>query len=211
MTFYPFHKELHDFSDTSKFLLGNFGLWYNKMVPNLGPADKNSWSACNNKKNKDDRTEFYKNTYQNVKKNNNLVKLLENKHCVQMHYMQGMEKQGCQCLTFTGTLSSSMVTGLGESHPSETSITLDHNLGIPYLPASGIKGFVRYSHSKQLLFDENGNFTDNFVKNDETLDETNKNTKIPLFFGGNTKNNSNNSMDTFKGSIIFLDVRQQLR
>jgi len=214
MIFYPFYKELQDFADNNKFSNGNFGLWYNKLIPNLGQNGENKWSLCDKNGNKDGKTQFYKNAYLLIKDSKKLFKLLEKKHWHQMHYLQSMEKQNFNCITFTGTLKSSLITGLGETHPSEASIVLDHTLGIPYLPASGIKGVVRYSHSKQLLFDNDGKFREDFVidKNEDgewkqDLDETNEETRIPLFFGGDLEQaSSTKSVDTLKGSITFLDA-----
>ncbi len=42
------------------------------------------------------------------------------------------------------TLSWKMVVGLGASHPQETSITLHHIYGIPYIPGSAVKGVTRH-------------------------------------------------------------------
>ena len=45
---------------------------------------------------------------------------------------------------FTSTLSWRMVIGLGASHPQETSMTLHHIYGIPYIPGSAVKGVIRH-------------------------------------------------------------------
>ena len=211
--FYPFHRELHDFADPAKFSLGNFGLWYNKLIPNIGPASDDKWCACAKNGEKNERTEFYKKVYDDMKKNSAVAKLLEKKHCFQMDYVRRMEQQGFLACAFTGTLDSALITGLGEAHPSETSLVLDHTLGIPYIPASGIKGMVRFSHSKGLLFDNDGHYTDIFVNEilkkgspEFILDEANKETRIPLFFGGNAENSTNKSIDKRRGSVIFFDA-----
>ena len=217
MTFYPFHKDLHEFAESEKFSYGNFGLWYNKLIPNIGPANKDAFYACNNDNDKQKRTEFYKTTYNKIKNNNNLTAYLEKKHHWQMHYIQCMEQKGFHCLTFTCTSKAPLITGLGETHPSETSIVLDHTLGIPYIPATSIKGIVRFSHSKQLLFDDVGVFSDTFVKEIKDkknstkliLDEKNKDTHIPLFFGGDAEGQEGqfqNKYRTYRGSISFLDA-----
>lgn len=41
-------------------------------------------------------------------------------------------------------LSWRMVVGLGASHPQETSMTLNHIYGIPYIPGSAVKGVTRH-------------------------------------------------------------------
>jgi len=45
---------------------------------------------------------------------------------------------------FEATMSWRMVIGLGASHPQETSMTLHHIYGIPYIPGSAIKGVTKH-------------------------------------------------------------------
>ncbi|MGB9762978.1 MAG: type III-B CRISPR module RAMP protein Cmr6, partial [Minisyncoccia bacterium] len=42
------------------------------------------------------------------------------------------------------TLSWRLVIGLGASHPQETSMTLHHIYGIPYIPGSAVKGVTKH-------------------------------------------------------------------
>ncbi|GEM_PF-493227 len=220
--FYPLHKDLSEFvkKPQTGFANGNFGLWYNKMIPICHDnSDKKNLAACDATGNKDNRTTYYKSMYDTMRKSQQIKKCLETKHCMQMYYADCMEKQGLIPLSFKGTLETALITGLGEAHPGETSLVLDHTMGIPFIPASGVKGMVRFAHSKNLLMDDNGNFTDKFVieeknKKDEliqVLDEKNQKTQIPLFFGGDrkkesTSNESDRRKDTVKGKIIFLDA-----
>jgi len=53
-------------------------------------------------------------------------------------------EQGYKKETFLSTLQWRMVIGLGASHPQETSMTLHHIYGIPYIPGSAIKGATRH-------------------------------------------------------------------
>ncbi|MCF2136444.1 MAG: type III-B CRISPR module RAMP protein Cmr6 [Candidatus Thorarchaeota archaeon] len=58
--------------------------------------------------------------------------------------------------SFELTTRSRFVTGLGATHPSETGFRWDHNLGIPVIPSSSIKGVLRtwyrdYSHDSDIL------------------------------------------------------------
>jgi len=187
MVEYPFNARLH--GAARDFSRGNFGLWYNKLVP-IDGFDKCNASDKNG--NKDNRISFYKNQYDIMKKSRIQHDLLMKKHCSQMHFCRIMEEYGYEKIVYKAELKSALVTGLGESHPSETSMVFDHTSGIPYLPASGIKGVTRFAHSVSLLFDDEGNFTDTHVvsgKNCEKeiidiLDETNINTLIPQIFGG---------------------------
>jgi CRISPR-associated protein Cmr6 len=45
---------------------------------------------------------------------------------------------------FEATTSWRLIIGLGASHPQETSMTLHHIYGIPYIPGSAIKGVTRH-------------------------------------------------------------------
>lgn len=54
---------------------------------------------------------------------------------------------------FKSKLSWRMVIGLGDYHPQETSMTLHHIYGIPYIPGSAIKGVTRHWVISN-LFDE---------------------------------------------------------
>jgi len=58
--------------------------------------------------------------------------------------IEDLQKQGYKKL-FSESLktSSRLVVGFGAEHVLETSITLHHLFGIPYIPASAIKGVVR--------------------------------------------------------------------
>lgn len=46
--------------------------------------------------------------------------------------------------SFISQVSWRMVIGLGASHPQETSMTLHHIYGIPYIPGSAVKGVTRH-------------------------------------------------------------------
>ncbi|MGQ9845760.1 MAG: type III-B CRISPR module RAMP protein Cmr6 [Caldisericia bacterium] len=52
----------------------------------------------------------------------------------------------CGFLTYKSDfyVSWRMVIGLGASHPQETSMTLHHIYGIPYIPGSAVKGVTRH-------------------------------------------------------------------
>ena len=208
MVEYPFNARLH--GAARDFSRGNFGLWYNKLVP-IDGFDKCNASDKNG--NKDNRISFYKNQYDIMKKSRIQHDLLMKKHCSQMHFCRIMEEYGYEKIVYKAELKSALVTGLGESHPSETSMVFDHTSGIPYLPASGIKGVTRFAHSVSLLFDDEGNFTDTHVvsgKNCEKeiidiLDETNINTLIPQIFGGDYQDSGINPGKR-RGDVIFLDA-----
>jgi CRISPR-associated protein Cmr6 len=54
------------------------------------------------------------------------------------------QKGGYHLENFSLSISWRLVIGLGASHPQETSMTLHHIYGIPYIPGSAVKGVTRH-------------------------------------------------------------------
>lgn len=48
------------------------------------------------------------------------------------------------CKTMIFSVSWRLIIGLGASHPQETSMTLHHIYGIPYIPGSAVKGVTKH-------------------------------------------------------------------
>lgn len=72
-------------------------------------------------------------------------KILKNLGNRQKKTIKGFAQQGYVVSPpFSSTLSWRMVIGLGASHPQETSMTLHHIYGIPYIPGSAVKGVTRH-------------------------------------------------------------------
>jgi CRISPR-associated protein Cmr6 len=72
---------------------------------------------------------------------------------------------------FEATTSWRLVIGLGASHPQETSMTLHHIYGIPYIPGSAIKGVTR--HWAVLKFAEEMSKSGN-IKFEKAIEEVSK-------------------------------------
>ena len=61
------------------------------------------------------------------------------------HIMDNLQKEGFEVVSIHNlTCSWRLIIGLGASHPQETSMTLHHIYGIPYIPGSAIKGVTRH-------------------------------------------------------------------
>jgi len=103
-------------------------------------------------------------------------------------------------LVYKATLISPLVTGIGNTHPCEVGMTFDHNLGIPYIPASSIKGIVRFAHTLDLIENNFDKVSTEAEKNgkDEFNDEEDW-TNIPAMFGKGGDNGN-------RGNVIFLDA-----
>jgi CRISPR-associated protein Cmr6 len=189
MTFYPLSSDLQQHADN--FDKGNFSLWYRKYIPlisysNLDPSDGNKDEKKD--KGKSNCINLYKKKYSDISRNSKLTEILKNKHLRQMHFCSSYENNGFKTITINAKLISPMILGLGESHPAETSMVFDHTSGIPYIPASSIKGVNRYSQAVEYILDS---------KNTEFKDDApEQESLIPLFFGSQTQ----------KGDILFLDA-----
>ena len=193
MPFYPIHKELKDLSRHMP--RGNFGLWYNKFVP-LNNAD-----ACKPSDDRDDKDsenrpiDHYFNIYGQMKNNSTeiLTAMLKRKHEAMDDFCGIFPPDKFKEIVICATLLSPLITGIGESHPHEISMVFDHNMGIPYIPASGVKGIVRFAHTLALIAEAEtrGEINDERFFNDEEHW-----TFVPLMFGTQTS----------RGKVVFLDA-----
>jgi len=190
---YPFYERLQNLSQNMAG--GNFGLWYNKFIP---ISNFDSCKASNERGDKDNAVEYYHNRYKQFQKDT-INKLLEKKH---------RDLSGCcntlsskyETIIFEAKLKTPLITGIGESHPHEVSMVFDHNMGIPYIPASGIKGIVRFAHTLGLINKipdgklvergKDGNPCPPHFNDEEDW------TGVPQLFGTQGQ----------RGSVIFLDA-----
>ena len=188
MTYFPYNKELQEASGTNnnfdKFKNGNFGLWFNKFVP-LKSIDNPKVS--DNRGNDTESIQYYKDKYRVQ-----VDDLLDKKHLNQVAFCKRMIKLGYTTLTLNTKLKTPLVTGIGESHPHEISLVFDHTLGIPYMPATGIKGVSKLAHIISIIPDAIKNTK---VEND-SFDIYEDWTEIKNMFG----------MQDKRGGIIFLDA-----
>jgi CRISPR-associated protein Cmr6 len=187
---YPFYEELQKLSRNMR--AGNYGLWYNKFIP---IKDLDSCRASDERGNENKAVLYYHNTYNTIQRDT-INKLLEKKHRDQKDFCS-MLSFVYNNLVFKAKLRTPLITGIGETHPHEVSMVFDHNIGIPYIPASGIKGIVRFAHTLELL----DKISPEKIKTDEKsgqsyFDDEKSWTIIPQLFG--TK--------AARGSVIFLDA-----
>jgi CRISPR-associated protein Cmr6 len=66
------------------------------------------------------------------------------------HYFLSKYNKKIKIFEFTAKLASPLISGLGSGHPNETGMILDRNTGLPYIPASSIKGVLRLAHCLNL-------------------------------------------------------------
>ena len=200
--FYAWHKDILPIIKNAehKFRDGNFSLWFNKFVP----LSNITFKASNEKGSDSNKIEYYYYLKMfNKILSQNSKRLLLNKHIYQMGFCKSMERVGMECLIIKAKLKKRLITGLGQTHPSETGMLFDHNIGVPYIPSSSIKGVVRFAHILNEILDEDLNLKEEF-KNKDYLKDKEINNLIDIF-GGN-KEKTDNSSEAYKGSVIFLDA-----
>ena len=64
----------------------------------------------------------------------------------QLRILTVYKKLGYDILLLQGVVDWKMVVGLGHPHVAESSMTLHHIYGIPYIPGSALKGIMRHSY-----------------------------------------------------------------
>lgn len=129
-------KKLQGLKQNNKVLIDNFGLALNKAVhfydhkqvqkPTLHKVDKNQY--------------FQIDFSFNTPSSQATIKSLNER---QQQILTDREKQGWHTQKSCFTIDNRLVAGLGGASVFETSMTLHHVYGIPYLPGSSIKGLVR--------------------------------------------------------------------
>ena len=120
----------------------------------------------------------------------------KNKTIESITHLEGFEN----VLSEEFSSSSRLICGLGSGSVLETSITLDHTRGVPYIPGSSLKGFVRsvaYARlvqDKKISFDKLEEFEEKFYGE---LDVDDKDILTwQLLFGA----------QNFKSLLLFIDA-----
>ena len=190
---YPYYEELQNLVPTMK--KGNFGLWYNKFIP---IKNFDSCKASDERGNENNAVSYYYDKYNSIQKDT-INKLLDKKHQDQVDFYTALSSR-YESVVFTAQLKTPLITGIGETHPHEVSMVFDHNVGIPYIPASGIKGIVRFTHTLGLIVKIPD---DKLVELDKDgkpcpphFDDEENWTGVPQLFGTQGQ----------RGSVIFLDA-----
>lgn len=113
--------------------------------------------------------------------------LLKKKNELQNAYISELDSQGIKTFEFKAASTSPFITGLGSGHPTETGMILDRNTGLPYIPASSIKGVLRLSQAINCA-DADGN-----------VDENDK--RIVKYFGTTSE-----AQEAKRGQLVILDA-----
>ncbi len=183
---------------------GNFSLYFPRMVEwndncskdkdsivNLGKASVTRYNAANN--------------------------ALQSNHEKQSYVVNSVANEGFLAFEIRAVLTSPFISGLGSGHPTETGMILDRNTGLPFLPASGIKGVLRTAHTLNLYNSnkDSASFQERWIKRGDLdskgrLHESNTGKELMLddkepslrkYFGDTDTNPG-----SVRGQIVFLDA-----
>lgn len=166
---------------------GNFGLWYWKLVP-----INNNLEACGCDGKKESSKQLYLEQYRAMAagQKETLNKSLIAIHKGQEGFCAAQAGRGQVTVTLAARLKTPLITGIGHPHPSETGMLFDRNLGLPYIPASSIKGIVRFAHTVTWIVENQ----DKLVGRDSIDDDKEVQYLAEIF--GTQKN---------RGNAVFLD------
>ena len=193
--FCPYSIQLQ--TAAKSFSKGNFSLWFNKLIP----LNERNCKPCDKQGNDKEAVQYYESFYNDLKKNQELKKLLAEKQKSQKEFCEIHEKAGYKIINYQAELKSPLITGIGQTHPNEVGMVFDHTMGIPFIPASSVKGIVRFAHMLELIRSDDQSYRDS-DKNGEYIDESNLKTKIPAIFGGDADEEGKK----LKGKVVFLDA-----
>lgn len=185
--FSPLPKYLESYRDK----ITNFGLYYQKFAKyqrkrNFELATQHNWD--NGKK-----WSLISNQFTQYKKHFSATTLMK-KHENQQKYLSAFSELGVKTVELSSVTSTRFLTGIGETTPTEVGMVFDRNSGLPYIPASSVKGAVRYAYCVNFARKHPEK-----IKNGEFVDEKSINGLIELFGSLDTKNSS-------RGGFAFMDV-----
>ncbi|MDP3029316.1 MAG: type III-B CRISPR module RAMP protein Cmr6 [Deltaproteobacteria bacterium] len=128
--------------------------------------------------------------------------MLAKRHALLEKCVNAFKQLGYDYLRHEVPLSAPLVIGLGNEHPTEKGFRFDWTLGVPCIPASGIKGVVRLAYLVNAL--------DEFPTKEEAESfwREVRDDRIPecaqhLFGCSEVKNAGQKAM---RGKVIFLDA-----
>lgn len=124
MYYHP--KDTRNAVDRGK--IDNFALWFTHFL-HIEKGKKKNYEVT-----------FPKETPRLSPPQFNLLEALQQRRHVQLRALQ----QQYALRLVRGTVDWRMVIGLGGEHVLETSMTLHHVYGVPYIPGSAVKGMVRH-------------------------------------------------------------------
>lgn len=191
---------LPQYLETYRDRIVNFGLFFQKFGKYQFADNKletqHSWD--NDKKGKEkenyewslvmNQFQHYQDHYRSINQ------ILEKKQRLQTESLAFFKSIGSDRIELTAVALTRLLTGIGETTPTEVGMIFDRNTGLPFIPATTIKGVVRQA------------FCVNFARKNETeipdngeIDEKRIPGLIDIFGSLNTKNST-------RGGFSFFDA-----
>lgn len=182
---------------------GSFSLWFSKFIPFNNERD---WKPSDGSGNEKERQKYYQEQYQRMRASNSVRKNLECMHQMLDEFAMNLVHQSTVpvgYLIIRAELRTPMLIGVGLQHPSENGFLFHHKLGVPYIPASSLKGLMRFAWELQLIdeWDEVESLPVRKLNGVEVLDEEDDKTGMPYLFGRGGSINR----EALRGHLIFLD------
>ncbi|MEO0297503.1 MAG: type III-B CRISPR module RAMP protein Cmr6, partial [candidate division WOR-3 bacterium] len=143
---------------------------------------------------------------QNFKWDRNFLKQITSRRDDMIKILQ---QSGFNCKPFIARCPWRLVIGLGSAHPQETSMTLHHIYGIPYIPGSAVKGITRHWAVLKFAEEKAKRDKENFEKSLESVsDALDNGAYIELNVDGVDFKDLIEIFGTKKqaGKVIFMDA-----
>lgn len=115
----------------------NFNLLFSRLIP-YTTIEKEK------RENKGKYLQLITKKFSNLNSNSELLNALNNLNSRRKFLINWLQEIGFKCENFTAYCAWRLIIGLGSTHPQETSMTLHHIYGIPYIPGSAIKGVTKH-------------------------------------------------------------------
>ena len=172
----------------------NFGLYFQKFAKYQRKSDfkletQNNWKMGK----KTVEWSLIRNQFDQYKKCSSTATLVK-KHEHQQKYLSAFSELGAKTVELSSITTTRFLTGIGETTPTEVGMVFDRNTGLPYIPASSVKGAVRYAYCVNFARKHPEK-----IKDEKFVDEKDINGLIELFGSLDTKNSS-------RGGFAFMDV-----
>lgn len=189
---------LPEYLESYRNKIANFGMFFQKFGQyHLKSSALNTQHSWNNQKKGKERQDYEWSLLQNQIDHysthcKTALQILETRHRLQHEALMAIHALGPDTIEWPAVSITRFLTGIGEASPTEVGMLFDRNSGIPFIPASSIKGCVRQAYC--VNFAKSCNISD-----DEIIDEKN----VPGFveiFGSLDVNQAS------RGGFSFFDA-----
>jgi CRISPR-associated protein Cmr6 len=122
-------------------------------------------------------------------------------HSSQTTILMNLATRDVMVWEFRARLQSPYVSGLGSGHPTETGMILDRNSGLPFIPASAVKGVLRLVCALHIAETEPGAVL-SVGKDSGQCEVPDSHPLLRRYFG----DTDTGGTDSVRGQLVFLDA-----